>query len=111
MLDMPLVIAPLAAFLIGLCFVPTVRRMALACRFLDNPDRWRKLHDAPIALGGGIAVWLATWSGWGVSVLGSSASVGGERDTDWFLAALGLSSLLMLCLGLVDDRNGPASPL
>ena len=75
MLNMPIVIAPLAAFLIGLCAVPTVRRIALACGFLDNPDRRRKLHGAPIALGGGIAVWLATWSGWGVSLLGSSSVI------------------------------------
>ena len=73
MLDLPVVIAPLAAFLIGLCAVPTVRRMALAYGFLDNPDRRRKFHVAPIALGGGIAVWLATWSGWGVSLLWSSS--------------------------------------
>ena len=106
MLNMPIVIAPLAAFLIGLCAVPTVRRIALACGFLDNPDRRRKLHGAPIALGGGIAVWLATWSGWGVSLLGSSSVIGGERDAGWFLAALGLSSFLILCLGVVDDRMG-----
>ena len=79
MLEMSSVIAPLAAFLIGLCAVPAVRRIALAYGFLDNPDRRRKLHGVPIALGGGIAVWLATWSGWGVSLLGSSSVTGVER--------------------------------
>jgi UDP-GlcNAc:undecaprenyl-phosphate GlcNAc-1-phosphate transferase len=106
MLDMPIVIAPLASFLIGLCAVPVVRRLALACGFLDNPDRRRKLHVAPIALGGGIAVWLATWTGWAVTQLASSSVAGTGQDTDWFLAALGLSSLAILLLGIVDDRIG-----
>ena len=104
----PILIAPLAAFLIGLCAVPTVRRMALACGFLDNPDRRRKLHGAPIALGGGIAVWLATWSGWGVSLFGSAfqSQLRGIGDAGWFLAALGLATFLILGLGIIDDRSG-----
>ena len=103
MLNMPTVLAPLTAFLIGLCAVPTVRRIALSRGFVDNPDQRRKLHGAPIALGGGIAVWLATWSGWGASLLGSSLVMGGERVADGFLAALGLSSFLLFCLGVFDD--------
>src|SRR5580693_5375056 len=105
MLDSPLLIAPLAAFLIGLCAVPIIRRLALACGFMDNPDRWRKLHSAPIALGGGIAVWLATWSGWGVSLLRSSAALRSDRGTGRFIAALAIASFLILCLGAVDDRH------
>jgi UDP-GlcNAc:undecaprenyl-phosphate GlcNAc-1-phosphate transferase len=103
MLDIPIWIAALAAFVIGLCAVPAVRRMALAYGFLDIPDRRRKLHGAPIALGGGIAVWLATWSGWGVSLLGSSPDIRGAGDARWFLAALAPATFLILALGLVDD--------
>jgi UDP-GlcNAc:undecaprenyl-phosphate GlcNAc-1-phosphate transferase len=103
MLDMPIVIAPLTAFLIGLFAVSAVRRTALAYGFLDHPDRRRKLHGAPIALGGGVAVWLATWSGWGISRVSHSAVFRSERDTAWFLAALGLASFLILCLGVLDD--------
>ena len=107
MLGIPILIAPLAAFLIGLCAVPSVRRIALACGFLDNPDRRRKLHSAPIALGGGLAVWLATWSGWGISLLRFSSEtprwpatrVGSSRR-------LCIASLLILCLGVIDDRHG-----
>jgi UDP-GlcNAc:undecaprenyl-phosphate/decaprenyl-phosphate GlcNAc-1-phosphate transferase len=106
MIDNPLVTAPLAAFVIGLCAVPTVRRVALACGFLDNPDRRRKLHSAAIALGGGIAVWLATWSGWGISLLGASSVIRSEPDTGWFLAALWLATLLILGLGILDDVVG-----
>jgi UDP-GlcNAc:undecaprenyl-phosphate GlcNAc-1-phosphate transferase len=107
MLDIPtILIAPLAAFLIGLCAVPAVRRIALACGFLDNPDLRRKLHSAPIALGGGIAVWLATWSGWGISLLDSAPENRGAGEARWFLAALLLATLVLLGLGIIDDRYG-----
>ncbi len=65
MFDQLHLVAPFAAFLIGVCAFWTVRRIALAVGFVDNPDRWRKLQEAPIPLGGGLALWLATWSGWG----------------------------------------------
>jgi UDP-GlcNAc:undecaprenyl-phosphate/decaprenyl-phosphate GlcNAc-1-phosphate transferase len=117
MLDIPLLIliAPLSAFLIGLVAVPAVRRAALARGFVDSPDLRRKLHAEPIALGGGIAVWLATWCGWFVSLLlssrsatAASASAGATAipsDSLWFLSALALSSFLILCLGVIDDRR------
>jgi UDP-GlcNAc:undecaprenyl-phosphate/decaprenyl-phosphate GlcNAc-1-phosphate transferase len=106
--DIPILSAFLAAFLIGLCAVPIIRRTALAFGFLDHPDRWRKLHTAPIALGGGIAVWLATWSGWSVSVLGFSSSSAWRTsgDAGWFVAGLALASLFILGMGLIDDRAG-----
>lgn len=103
-MDIRIFIIPLAAFLIGLCAVPIVRRIAVACGFLDNPDRCRKLQDAPIALGGGIAVWLATWSGWGIGLNCLPWETRGAGHAGWFLAALMLASLLILGLGIIDDR-------
>ena len=105
MLGNPFLVALVAAFLIGLCAVWAVRRVALAIGFLDNPDRRRKLHGTPIALGGGIAVWLATWTGWCISLLGSPLAVEGARDAGWFLLALAIGSFMILCLGVVDDRH------
>ncbi len=106
MLDISIMMAPLAAFSIGLCAVPAVRRIAVAWRFLDNPDRWRKLQSTPIALGGGIAVWLATWAGWGVGLLGPAPAAGVDGGAQWELAALALATFLVLALGIVDDRFG-----
>ncbi len=108
MLDPVILLTPLAAFLIGLCAVPIVRWMALACGFMDNPDNWRKLHSAPIALGGGIAVWLATWCGWSVGTIGFSFFTASRaiRDAGWFVAALALATLLILSMGVIDDRRG-----
>ncbi len=99
-------IAPLAAFLIGVCALWSVRRIALAVGFVDNPDRWRKLHEAPIPLGGGIAVWLATWSGWGISRLVGAWDTGADGDAGWFAIALAIASFVILGLGVIDDRYG-----
>jgi UDP-GlcNAc:undecaprenyl-phosphate GlcNAc-1-phosphate transferase len=96
---------PLAAFLIGLCAIGTIRRIALALGFVDNPDRWRKLHEAPIPLGGGLAVWLATWSGWNIGRL-VPPDTGAAGDAGWFLVALAIASLVVLGVGVIDDWRG-----
>ncbi|MBV8313821.1 MAG: undecaprenyl/decaprenyl-phosphate alpha-N-acetylglucosaminyl 1-phosphate transferase [Planctomycetaceae bacterium] len=106
MLGPSLLVAPLAAFLIGLCAIRAVRRIALAVGFVDSPDRRRKLHEAPIPLGGGVAVWLATWSGWGISLLGCSSGTGEAAGAGWFHAALAIASTMILALGVTDDRYG-----
>ena len=104
LLDLPMFVVPLVAFLVGLFAVIIVRRIAVRWGFLDNPDLLRKLQEAPVALGGGIAVWLATWLGWGVSLLYpcsvAAAVSGGGRS----LAAMLSGSFLVLCLGVIDDR-------
>lgn len=106
MLNLSLLLAPLAAFLIGLCAIRTIRRIALAVGFVDYPDRRRKLHEAPIPLGGGLAVWLATWSGWGISLLGCSSNTREAEDAGWFYVALAIASFVILGLGVIDDRYG-----
>jgi UDP-GlcNAc:undecaprenyl-phosphate GlcNAc-1-phosphate transferase len=104
--DIPIWIYPLAAFLIGLSTVPAIRRLAVATGFVDNPDRQRKLHRSPTALGGGISVWLATWLGFAISLFGSSSAFRDGSGTGWFLTSLALASFLILCVGAFDDRNG-----
>ncbi len=106
MFDQLYLIAPLAAFLIGVCALRTVRRIALAVGFVDNPDRWRKLHEAPIPLGGGLALWLATWSGWGISRLCGPSDTGADGDAGWFAIGLAIASFVVLGLGVIDDRHG-----
>ena len=106
MFSLTLLVAPLAAFLVGVCGIRTIRRIALAVGFVDNPDRRRKLQEAPIPLGGGLAVWLATWSGWGISLLGGPPDTGGAGDASWFYLALALASSALLGVGMIDDRYG-----
>src|SRR4051812_18740135 len=99
-------LAPLFAFLMGRVAVRAVRRVALAVGFVDNPDRRRKLQEAPIPLGGGVAVWAAAWLGWGVVGLGLSREVGWPGEGAWFSISLAIASFLMLAVGVVDDRCG-----
>ncbi len=104
MFDQLHLIAPLAAFLIGVSALRSVRRIALAVGFVDNPDRWRKLQEAPIPLGGGLALWLATWSGWGISRLCGPSDTGSDGDAGWFAIGLAIASFVNLGLGVIDDR-------
>ena len=108
MLRMPIVIAPLVAFLIGLCAVPTARWVALEYGFLDNPDRGESSTRSDRSRGWDSRVWLATWSGWGVSLLGALLPMSVVSETlAGFLRARALSSLFILCLGVVDDCDEP----
>ncbi len=105
MIYQPMLLAPIVALVLGLIAVRVIRRAAPLIGFVDTPDRRRKLHEAPIALGGGIAVWMATWCGWGISL--TALPPGAEvADARWFFAALAISSFLVLALGVVDDLYG-----
>lgn len=46
------------AFLFALILVPLVRRLAIRANFVDNPGEG-KIHEQPVAYGGGIAVGVA----------------------------------------------------
>src|ERR1700722_12478656 len=106
MLNLMILVAPLAAFVIGLAAIWAIRRIALAVGFVDNPDQRRKLHEAPIPLGGGLAVWLATWSGWSVSLLSGAWENREAEDAAWFYVGLAVATLVILGVGVLDDRYG-----
>lgn len=105
MIYQPMLLAPIVALVLGLIAVRAIRWAAPLIGFVDNPDLRRKLHEAPIALGGGIAVWMATWCGWGISLTTLPPGVG-VGNSAWFFAPLAVSSFLVLILGVVDDRYG-----
>ena len=106
MKDYSLLIAPIAAFLTGRIALRVIRRAAIAVGFVDRPDQRRKLQEVPIPLGGGLAVWLAIWSGLGICLLFGSPAPGGVANDLLFCAALAFASFSVLVLGLVDDRWG-----
>lgn len=96
----------LAACLVSASLTMLVRRIALRLGLTDRPDAHRKLHDRPIPLGGGIAVFLAT-----VTVLGTVVVMPNlwhlgmtqdYRELISFLLAMGG----IVLLGIVDDRVG-----
>jgi UDP-GlcNAc:undecaprenyl-phosphate GlcNAc-1-phosphate transferase len=106
MLNPSLLIAPLAALVFGLGLVGLVRWLALAVGFVDNPDQRRKLHLAPIPLGGGLAIWVATWGAWGLVQFGFLASAPGGGWGGYFPVALAVATFVVLVVGLIDDRYG-----
>ena len=66
---MPAFVAALVATLVA---TPIVRRVALATNIIDHPDQGRKQHAYPIAYLGGLAIFVGTLVGIGVSAIFSS---------------------------------------
>ena len=58
-----------AAFLISFFFTPLMRVVATYYGMIDMPDRIRKMHSAPVAYLGGVAVFLGWMAGMALSQL------------------------------------------
>ena len=56
-MNLVIVVTCITAFIITLILVPIVRRISTTIGFVDEPGE-RKVHRAPIPLGGGIAIFL-----------------------------------------------------
>ena len=88
----------------ALVFVPLVRFAARKVGMVDSPDKDRKLHEKPIALGGGVAVLASLLVGFCCAILydrGYGDFVLGYVDTRWY--GLVLAACAMLLVGLIDD--------
>lgn len=89
----------LLAFMVTIFGTPWVRRLALWLGFVDAPAA-RKLHQDPMPLMGGVAIFLGT----AVALLIFSPQL--PRT----VTGVALAATLMAVVGLVDDRiNLPAS--
>jgi UDP-GlcNAc:undecaprenyl-phosphate GlcNAc-1-phosphate transferase len=120
----------IVSLLIALWLIPIFSRKARAVGLVDNPDKLRKLHESPIPMVGGLAlfcavtvvafsffVFLQVYPGLLSRIDGKLASVFGyPRD---FLALRRVSprdifqysglftgSLVLVIVGLLDDRFG-----
>lgn len=89
----------IAAFALTALLVPLVIRLARRSGFLDHPGP-RKIHAVPMPYGGGIAVAAGTL----VAAVGG-ALLGPLREVPRPLVVYALGSLVILALGLVDDRR------
>jgi UDP-GlcNAc:undecaprenyl-phosphate/decaprenyl-phosphate GlcNAc-1-phosphate transferase len=56
-----------AAFIVAFCFTPVMQMVASYYGIIDEPDNKRKLHSAPVAYLGGVAVFLGWISGMAIS--------------------------------------------
>jgi UDP-GlcNAc:undecaprenyl-phosphate GlcNAc-1-phosphate transferase len=102
-----------AAFLLSFITTPAMRMVALHFGIIDRPDQVRKLHTAPIAYLGGVAVFV----GWLTGLFVSQFMVLHRLETGWPVDSAGVAhpiiplsivmgGLVIVVLGLCDDVWG-----
>lgn len=91
--------------LLASVLTPLMRLIAHAYGFVDKPDGRRKLHQKPVALGGGAAVFLSTLLSilCAIAIFPSLHEAVGRTHTSFFIGLL-LSSSCIVVIGLIDDR-------
>jgi UDP-GlcNAc:undecaprenyl-phosphate GlcNAc-1-phosphate transferase len=94
------------SFFVSLILTMMVRRVALRIGMVDHPDGHRKLHQFPIALGGGAAVFLAT-----AAILVAMLLIPNPwrellQERAAHIEFLLLSGLVVVTVGILDDRVG-----
>jgi UDP-GlcNAc:undecaprenyl-phosphate GlcNAc-1-phosphate transferase len=103
----------LIAFASGAVLTPLMRLVSQRAGLVDHPDGRRKLHAQPIALGGGVAVFVATFLSLTCAVfvfpsvnavVDKATDSAGRQNSLSFLVGLFVSSLLIVGIGLLDDR-------
>ena len=93
-----------ATVVLSVVLTMAVRAAAPRLKLVDRPDNRRKLHDRPIALGGGLAVFLSS-----VLVLAALLYLPNPWRASLVaflpkLATLFAGSLVIIAVGLLDDR-------
>lgn len=91
-----------AAFIVAFLFTPVMRSIATYHGIVDQPDKVRKLHSAPVAYLGGIAVFMGWVAGLAMSQI-HFPSV--EHATPHFRIKLCIvmGGVVIVLLGLWDD--------
>ncbi len=88
----------------SLVLVPVVRSLAHLVGVVDRPDADRKLHDRPVALGGGLAVFAALVVAFVGTILIDRQFFSrtlGDISTHWYVLFGAAGAMLMV--GLIDD--------
>ncbi len=95
----------LAAFICALSATYGVRFFARRWGVVDMPDHTRKRHERPVALLGGVALFLSFWF-----VVACSSFVfpqlGRGKVTLWQLISVFFASCCIMIVGIFDERNG-----
>lgn len=104
---MPLWQALIILFAISLIaswvLTPLVRKLCNVIGLVDHPDQTRKLHPKITPLGGGISVVLSSILAVMVAPAFSPAIADAFVQNKQFLIGVGIASILICALGVVDD--------
>jgi UDP-GlcNAc:undecaprenyl-phosphate GlcNAc-1-phosphate transferase len=95
-----------AACALSLLLVPLIRRACDRYGLTDHPDSRRKLHQQPIALGGGIVAYLATIAAVVPVFLFRDEAAASLRVSAQDLIGLFCAGTIILLLGVLDDAVG-----
>ncbi len=87
--------------------IPKVRQLAFKAGALDKPDA-RKIHSTPMPLWGGLGVSLSATIAFLVALFGFSDLTLSPRQFNGTVAIV-ICSLLIVGVGMVDDRFGMAA--
>lgn len=96
------------SFAVSFLFTPLMRLVAIYFDIVDRPDKVRKVHKAPVAYLGGVAVFLGWLAGLAVSQFLNVHAV----DTTWPLThlvvkfSIVVGASFIVILGLWDDILG-----
>jgi UDP-GlcNAc:undecaprenyl-phosphate/decaprenyl-phosphate GlcNAc-1-phosphate transferase len=91
-----------AAWLVSFIFTPIMRAIANYYGIIDQPDRERKLHSAPVAYLGGVAVFMGWLAGLAMSQLHIPTAEIGSPHLQVKLNIV-FGALIIVLLGLWDD--------
>jgi UDP-GlcNAc:undecaprenyl-phosphate GlcNAc-1-phosphate transferase len=95
------------SLVLSLILTPLIRTLAIQLRLVDKPDGRRKMHDYPIAVAGGLVLFICVTVSLGLVLLGAVAigaeGLGSIPIPD--LVGLLLASLVICALGVADDYH------
>jgi len=100
----PLAILFVASFALTAALTPLLRRLSTRVGFLDHPGP-RKIHTRPIPYGGGVAVAAGVLAVGALHALLHPGFHPAWNELLWRSIVFSAGSLVILALGLLDDRN------
>jgi len=94
-----------SGFILVLLLTPLIAKLAKKFNIIDRPGTAaRKIHDQPIPLLGGLAIFLAFFLGLAIFRFGQLANF--SRVPDSYLLIIFVASLLIMLGGFLDDKYG-----
>jgi UDP-GlcNAc:undecaprenyl-phosphate GlcNAc-1-phosphate transferase len=100
----PLLLPFILTCILCVLLIPPLRKLAIRCGQVDNPDGARKLHPKPVALAGGLAILLSSIASLAALKAAGWPTVQAIDDDLNFLIGLVVASIFICVLGIIDDR-------